>query len=139
MKSENKIKVLVIEPMKKPVVREIESGLESLQSIVGGYIQPVYPFEDEVAVICNEEGKLEGLPLNRALYYEGGIYDILCGTVIVAGLTEDNFGSLSDDLIEKYMDRFYCGEEFFRAEGKFIAVPVLEHLAEKVGFKGFDL
>lgn len=132
------MKVLVIEPMKKPAVREIEDGLESLQSIVGGYIEAIYPFEDEVGIICNEEGKLIGLPLNRALYHEGRIYEVIAGTFIVAGLTEDNFGSLSDDLIEKYMDRFYCGEDFARINGQLIAIPNIEHLAEKVGYKGIQ-
>lgn len=52
--------------------------LESLQHEVGGYIQAVYPFEEPVAIVCNEEAKLEGLPLNRALRDEDGdIYDIV--------------------------------------------------------------
>lgn len=132
------MKVLVIEPKKKPVVREIEGGLSDLQSIVGGYIEPVYPFDDPVALIGNDEAKLMGLTPNRALYHNGEIYDIMCGTIIVAGLTEDNFGSLSDDLIEKYMDRFYCGEEFAKINGEIIAIPNIEHLAEKVGYKGIQ-
>lgn len=130
------MKVLVIEPMEKPVVREIESGLKSLQSIVGGYIQPIYPFDDPVAIICNEEGKLNGLPANRALYHNGEIYDILVGTIIIAGLTEDDFGSLPDELIEKYMDRFYCGEEFMKANGQYIAIPMLEHVYDRAVEKG---
>ncbi len=133
------MKVIIIEPMKKPVVREIESGLESLQKIVGGCIEVVYPFNDPVGLICNEEGKLNRLPLNRALYHEGKIYDILVGTIIVAGLTEDDFGDLPDELIEKYMDRFYCGEEFAKIDGQIIAVPNIEHLAEKIGYKGIQL
>lgn len=132
------MKVIIIEPKKKPVVREIEGGLKSLQSVVGGYIQPIYPFDDPVAIICNEEGKLNGLPANRALYHNGEIYDILVGTIIIVGLTEDNFGSLSDDLIEKYMDRFYCGEDFARINGQLIAIPNIENLAEKVGYKGIQ-
>ena len=62
-----KIKVLVVEPMKAPYEKEIDDGLRSLQTEVGGSIQAVYPFEEEVALVMNEEGKLEGLPLNRAL------------------------------------------------------------------------
>lgn len=131
------MKVIIIEPKKKPVVREIEGGLKSLQSVVGGYIQPIYPFDDPVAIICNEEGKLNGLPANRALYHNGEIYDILVGTIIIAGLTEDNFGDLPDELIEKYMDRFYCGEEFMKANGQYIAIPMLEHVMDKAIEKGF--
>ena len=50
--------ILVIKPMQTPKVKEIESSLESMQKEVGGYIQAIYPFEDSVALICNEEGKL---------------------------------------------------------------------------------
>ena len=72
------IAVLIVEPGKEPYVKEIDSGLESLQHEVGGYIEAIYPYEDPVALVCNEEGKLEGLPLNRALRDEDGdIYGFL--------------------------------------------------------------
>ena len=72
------IAVLVVEPGKEPYVKEIDSGLESLQHEVGGCIEAIYPYEDPVALVCNEEGKLEGLPLNRALRDEDGdIYSFL--------------------------------------------------------------
>lgn len=89
---EEKILAVVIEPEQKPQIREIDGSLEGLQSLVGGDIQAVYPYADPVAVICNEEGKLMGLPLNRALRDDAGeIYDIVVGTFAVVGLTEDSF------------------------------------------------
>ena len=54
------IAVLVVEPGKEPYVKEIDSGLKSLQHEVGGCIEAIYPYEDPVALVCNEEGKLEG-------------------------------------------------------------------------------
>ena len=66
----NKISVLLVEPEKYPKVIEIDDSLESMQAVVGGNIEEYMPFEDEVAIICNEEGKLIGLPLNRAIYAE---------------------------------------------------------------------
>ncbi len=103
----NTIKVLIVELEKDPRVEEISHTLESLQQIVGGYIQALYPFDDPVAIICNEEGKLLGLPWNRPLYDENGrIYDIIAGTFIIAGLTKDDFGSLSYEMIEKYTAMF---------------------------------
>ena len=67
-----------IERTKGQYVKEIDSGLESLQHEVGGYIEAIYPYEAPVALVCNEEGKLEGLPLNRALRDEDGdIYRFL--------------------------------------------------------------
>ena len=103
--------VLVIEPMKEPYVKEIDGKLKTLQGFVGGLIQVLYPFEDEhVALICNDEGKLLSLPLNRPLFDEDGeIYDILVGTFLVVGLTEDDFGSLTDEMIEKYTEVFSRG------------------------------
>lgn len=62
------MKVLMVEPGKVPYAAEIGEGLEPLQAAVGGDIQAVYPYDDPVALICNEEGKYMGLPLNRALH-----------------------------------------------------------------------
>ena len=67
---EEKISVVLVEPNKYPEVVEIEDTLEAMQKIVGGYIEQYMPFDDEVAIICNDEGKLNGLPLNRAIYSE---------------------------------------------------------------------
>ena len=75
------MKVIIVRPLEEPIAAEIEYGLKPMQEIVGGYIQAIYPFEEPVALICNEEAKLLGLPLNRALRTETGeIYDIIAGT-----------------------------------------------------------
>lgn len=78
-----------------PYAAEIESGLKSLQAAVGGDIQASYPGDDPVALICNEEGKLMGLPLNRALFDDDHIYDIVSGNFLIVGLGEENFTDLS--------------------------------------------
>src|SRR5699024_3865213 len=73
-----KLTVLVVEPMKEPYVKEIEPGLHSLQAEVGGDIATTYPLSDPVELVCNDEGKLIGLELNRGLRDEHGeIYDIM--------------------------------------------------------------
>ena len=107
--------ILVIKPMEAPKVKEIDSSLESMQKEVGGYIQAIYPFEDSVALICNEGGKLFGFPLNRALRDENGeIYDIVCGTFFLcsAQSDEENFSSLTDEQIERF-SKLYQQPEFF--------------------------
>ena len=105
--------MLMVEPGKAPRAVTIKGNLQSLQEAVGGYIEAVYPFDDPVAVIVNEEGKLNGLPMNRALRDEDGdIYDIIHGTFLVAGLAEDDFGSLSPELLVKYALRFAHTESF---------------------------
>ena len=84
--------VLMVEPGKVPYEKDIGDGLKAMQDAVGGYIQAVYPYEDPVALVCNEEGKIEGLPLNRALKTEEGeIYDIISGNFFICGIGEENF------------------------------------------------
>lgn len=117
------MKVLMVEPGKSPYAAEIESGLKSLQAAVGGDIQAVYPYEDPVALICNEEGKLLGLPLNRALFDDDGhVYDIVSGNFLIVGLGEEDFTDLSPDLMEKYGEQFKYPEKFARIAGEIIAV-----------------
>lgn len=105
--SDKTIKVLVVEPMKPCRVAEISDQLETMQAIVGGYIEAVTPFTDPAAIICNEEGKLQGLPYNRPLVDRNGLpYDILCGTFFIAGVEGENFVSLTDDQIRVYKDLY---------------------------------
>ena len=68
--SDGKISVLLVEPNKYPKMIEIDDTLEAMQEVVGGDIEEYMPFEDEVAIICNEEGKVNGLTPNRAVYGE---------------------------------------------------------------------
>ena len=120
-----KMTVLVVEPMKKPYVKEIDPGLHSLQAEVGGDIGAVYPFRDPVALVCNDEGKLIGLDLNRGLRDENGeLYDIMAGTFLVVGLGEEDFASLSPELEQKYMEHFQQPEQFISLGGQIIAIPI---------------
>ena len=97
------MKDLIVEPMQPCRTQEIPDTLEAMQAIVGGHLQAVYPFRDEVALVCNEEGKNLGLPYNRPLTNDQGIpYDILCGTFFLAGLGTESFVSLTDDQIQRY-------------------------------------
>lgn len=77
-----KISVLLVEPNKYPELIEIEDTLEAMQRTVGGYIEQYMPFEDEVAIICNEEGKLNGEPLNRAIYGEAPEVEMTYGEMV---------------------------------------------------------
>lgn len=123
---EKKVLAVVIEPEKKPQVLEIDGSLAGLQALVGGDIQAVYPYDDPVAIICNEEGKLMGLPLNRALRDDAGeIYDIVVGTFAVVGLTEDSFGSLNSALAQKYAQLFEQPEQFAKLGDRIVAIPLL--------------
>jgi len=134
------MKVLVVEPEKGPYAKEINSGLSSLQKEVGGYIEAVYPFEDPVAIICNEEGKLEGLPLNRALRDEDGhVYDIIAGTFLIAGLSEDNFCSLDDAQLEKFSAMYKSPELFMRFGSRTLVIPAEERAMTDKEKKNMDM
>jgi len=119
-----KMTVIVIEPGKKPYVQEIQSGLESLQREVGGDIQAISPYTDAVSIICAEEGKLMGMPFNRALRDEDGhIYDVLVGKFLIVGLGEDKFTSIPDELIQKYTQVFETPEQFVKIGEKNYILP----------------
>ena len=107
------MRVLVVEPKKAPYVKEVGEELPDLQKEVGGFIEAVYPFEDDAAIICNEEGKQKNLELNRALFdRDGEVYDIIAGTFLITGTREDSFGSLSPEQIDRYSRRYETPETF---------------------------
>ena len=122
-----KISVLVVEPEKKPYAKEISSGLSSLQHEVGGYIQAVYPYEEPVAIICDEEAKLKGSELNRVLRDEDGkIYDVIAGTFLIVGLGEEDFASLKPEHMKQFKEKFDTPEMFMRLNGKLVVLPMEE-------------
>ena len=124
--------VLMVEPGKTPYAKEINSGLASLQHEVGGRIEALYPFEEPVGIICNEEGKMDGLPLNRALRDgDGEVYDIIAGNFMVVGLTEDNFGSLSPDLQRQFTAEFKMPEQFAKIGDRIVAIPMISEEQQK--------
>jgi len=110
--------ILKIEPGKSPRTEEIKGDLKSMQSVVGGYIQAIYPFEESIALICNEEGKLLNLPFNRALTMDGKIYDIVCGTFFLcsAPLHSDAFESLNEEQIRIYTNHFMAPEVILQTD-----------------------
>ena len=122
------MRVIVVEPKKKPMVQDIGSDLASMQKIVGGSIQAVYPFDQPMALICNEEGKLLNLPLNRALRDdEGNVYDIISGTFFVCAAppNSDHFAGLTDQQVKMYMERFSLPEMFLNVGGDLFVLPYL--------------
>ena len=119
--------VLIVEPGKAPYEMQIGSNLQSMQALVGGYIQAVYPYEEPVALICNEDGKLNRLPLNRALRdSDGDIYDIVAGKFFIVGLGQSDFTDLPHDLAEQFAEQFQQPEMFMRVDGKIVVAPMPE-------------
>ena len=130
-----KISVLLVEPNKYPKMIEIDDTLEAMQAVVGGDIEEYMPFEDEVAIICNEEGKVNGLPPNRAVYEENSreMQDIICGKFFVtyAPFEVERFQSLPPDLADKYREKFKYPERFMRVNNEIVAVPFKPVRADK--------
>ena len=125
------LSVLIVEPQKKPYAKEIGGDLKSLQREVGGYIQAVYPFCEPVALICDDEGKLSGKALNRALRdEEGQIYDVVAGTFLIAGLGEEDFISLTPEQMEHFMQYFQTPEQFRITNSKILVSPMGDERSE---------
>ena len=111
----SRMNILLLEPGKRPRSAVITGTLQSMQQVVDGPIQAVYPFAEPVALICNEEGKLRNLPWNRALRDEAGqIYDIVAGTCFLCAAPpgEETFAGLTDAQLETFTRRFATPEWF---------------------------
>ena len=120
------MQVVIVEPKKKPTVQNIDDGLEAMQKIVGGTIQAIYPFDEPIALICNDEGKSLNLPLNRALRDNAGcVYDIVAGTFFLcaAPTDKDNFASLTEEQTQTCLKRFAVPEQFIQVGDAVFVLP----------------
>lgn len=126
------MKVLMVEPGYAPYEKEL-NGLEEMQAAVGGLIQAIYPFEELVAVVCNEEGLINGMEFNRSM--PGG-YEGVCGPFFVCGLEGENFCSLTKAQMETYKKMFHKAE-LLVAAGKdgLVTLPVEPKIKQGQGQK----
>lgn len=99
--------VLMVEPGYAPYEKTIPNTLQAKQELVGGLITAIYPYEEMVAIVANDEGILLGMDFNRSV--EGG-YGGLVGPFFVCGLTEDSFCSLPPDQMEHFKKKFHKAE-----------------------------
>ena len=124
------MRIIIVEGGKRPYEAELEHDLKSMRRCVGGDIEAVYePGGRGAALICNDEGKLLNLPLNRALRdEEGEIYDIIAGTFFICSAPPDSesFTSLTDEQVDYWLRRFAKPEFFVNVNGRIICVPVEE-------------
>ncbi len=102
--------ILIVEPGKHPREADIENSLESLQKTVGGYIEALYPYDDRIAIVCDEEAKLKSdTQWNRML---PECRDIIKGTFFICGLGDEDFTDIPPEMAEKYKKRFWNIEHF---------------------------
>ena len=99
---ENLLTVVFVEPHKKPVVRKLRNEYEDISHAVGGLIEHIYQ-EDGTILVANEESKLLGMDGNRRIY-DGK--SILAGPFFVVGDDGEDYRSLTEEEIKRYMERF---------------------------------
>ena len=105
------MKILLIEPGKNPVITAIDGSLASMQHVVGGLIQLIYPFPDDpdIGLVCNEEGKILDLPPSRTLIDDKfNVIDVIAGSFFLCGAPalSENLESLPEDKLSEYQAVF---------------------------------
>ena len=134
MEDNSKITVIFVQPMRTAKIIEIDNELEAMQKLVGGRIEEYMPFEDEVAIVCNEEGKPRELEPNRAIYDEHGqLQEVICGDFFLcyAPIDSDSYLSMPEDLKQKYEDKFKYPEQFFMTPKGMKAVTLAPKIQEQ--------
>lgn len=114
MEDNSKLKVVFVQPMRTAKVIEIDNELDAMQKLVGGSIEEYMPFKEDVAIVCNEEGKLRELEPNRVVYDEHGqLREVICGDFFLcyAPLDSDSYLSMPEDLKQKYEETFKYPEQ----------------------------
>lgn len=116
------MKVLLLEPGKYAQEIEMDGSRESIKNLIDGFPEVVYPFEDPVVVVCDEESLLKQRVLNRAFMED----IVIAGTCFICGIGESDFISLSDNLMEQYKRKYYYPELFLRDGNQLQVVQVHE-------------
>lgn len=114
------MRILIVEPGKRPRAADIPHTLKAMQNVVGGLISTVYPWADPVALVCDDEGLLKDYELNRQVSKDL----IIAGTFFICGLAEDDFADLPDEYMEKYERKFRYPEIFVRTVEGVMAIPL---------------
>lgn len=121
-----KIKVVLCEPGRMARYVEIGTDLKDLQKVVGGMIEAYYPFEEQVCIVCNDEGKFNGMKPNRAVYDDDhNIQDVIFGPFFICDCSGPEFGSLTDQQLDHYGHLFGSPEHFIRHDGKIVGIPYM--------------
>lgn len=92
------MKILLFEPYRRPRMTEIPNTLRSMQETVGGDVQDIYPWDDPVALVCDDEGLINDSEFNRYIHPDIFIF----GNFFLCGVGEEGFTDLPKDLAEKY-------------------------------------
>lgn len=98
-----------VAPGKPAEMALVGRDIQSLRRAVGGDIELTFPFPHPIAMLTNETGKLDGLPINRAIYFgDGRVQDIIFGTFYLFGFPH-NATDITDfppELARDYLVKF---------------------------------
>ena len=108
------MRVVYVEPHVPAYEAEIQNTLADMQRAVGGYIEAVYN-SDGTVIVCNDEGKLIGMTGNRHI---GDGTSVIAGPFFVCRVDGEDFCSLTDAQIEKYLAKFAQPEDISDEEVK---------------------
>jgi hypothetical protein len=114
------MKVLYIEPLKPPKLISIPHTLEAMNGLVEGSIACTYPWEDLIGLVHNDNAIADGAAPNRLV--EG---QIIFGPFFLAGLGEEDFTDIPEDLAQKYFSRFAAPEVFIPAGNHIVVIRVV--------------
>ena len=96
------MKILLIRAKENPVLRDVPHQLSIFQQLVGGRIEVVEPFEDNVILVCDESGRNNGKPINRVINDHMDV----CGDFFLCGHDGDGLSDFPAELVPKYISLF---------------------------------
>ena len=111
---EKEVTAMLLRPGKEAELIRIRPSFRKIEELVGGTADFTWPFNGRLCVVVNDPGKLDGLPLNRALRDRGGrIVDIYAGDIVILACgKKDGFDDLSPDEVRELTERFGRPERF---------------------------
>ena len=109
------MRVVVVEPGREAYAADIGKSVSSWYEVLGcEYVESCYPFSDSAAIVCDDEGKINGSLPNRAILSgRGEIQDIMFGKFFICACGAEDFGSLSEEQVKRYTDMFRYPERIY--------------------------
>ena len=109
------MQVLIVRPGEYAERVKIDGSLKSMQDIVEGMIEVVYPWEERAAIVCNEEALLLDMKPNR---FVSEIREPIFGSFFVCGFSDDRLTGLTDEQLARFGRMFHNPQQFLFNENK---------------------
>ena len=108
------MQVVIANPGQPADIAQITSDLPALQAVVHGYLEH-WATVDHVCFLCNEEGRLHGMPINRTLTLPDQTQWTIVGPILLVGLDADTgeFESLTPGEALFWQTLLNDGQELF--------------------------